>query len=78
MVAKAAQQGEQGGEPVNQTLLAMKDIAQQAHIIEDIACQTNLLALIASIEAAASAEQMRGQGQQLQQMMGVFRLQPAT
>lgn len=41
-----------GGEAVSQTITVMSEIAQKIGIIEDIAYQTNILALNASIEAA--------------------------
>ncbi len=60
IAAKAAQQGQQGGEAVNNTVTAMRNIADKIAIIEDIAYQTNLLALNAAIEAARAGEHGRG------------------
>jgi methyl-accepting chemotaxis protein len=60
IAAKAAKQAEEGGQAVEQTLTAMKQIAKKIGIIDDIAYQTNLLALNAAIEAARAGEQGRG------------------
>ena len=57
---KAAEDAQQGGRAVEQTVLAMKAIAEKITIIEEIARQTNLLALNAAIEAARAGEQGRG------------------
>lgn len=57
---QAASNAEKGGDAVNQTLQAMKDIAEKISIIEDIARQTNLLALNAAIEAARAGEHGKG------------------
>jgi methyl-accepting chemotaxis protein len=45
---------------VQETVDAMKSIAQKTSIIEEIAYQTNLLALNAAIEAARAGEQGKG------------------
>ncbi|WP_116867457.1 MFS transporter, partial [Pseudomonas syringae] len=50
MASKAAKEATDGGESVQQTVVAMKKIAQRISIIDDIAYQTNLLALNAAIE----------------------------
>ncbi|MBC7860253.1 MAG: MCP four helix bundle domain-containing protein, partial [Burkholderiaceae bacterium] len=50
MASKAAKEAAQGGESVNATVAAMKQIAKKIGIIDDIAYQTNLLALNAAIE----------------------------
>ena len=60
MAAKAAKEARQGGEAVNQTVTAMKSIAEKIGIIDDIAYQTNLLALNAAIEAARAGEHGKG------------------
>ncbi|MES2259070.1 MAG: methyl-accepting chemotaxis protein [Pseudomonadota bacterium] len=60
MAAKAALQAAEGGESVNATVLAMKQIAKKIGIIDDIAYQTNLLALNAAIEAARAGEHGKG------------------
>jgi methyl-accepting chemotaxis protein len=52
MATKAAKEAAEGGQAVNATVAAMKQIAQKILIIDDIAYQTNLLALNAAIEAA--------------------------
>jgi methyl-accepting chemotaxis protein len=56
----AARQAETGGDAVKSTVAAMKAIAGKIGIIDDIAYQTNLLALNAAIEAARAGEQGRG------------------
>ena len=48
----AAESAKTGCEAVNETIAAMKMIAAKISVIEDIAYQTNLLSLNASIEAA--------------------------
>lgn len=50
----------QGGKAVNQTVTAMKSIAEKIIVIEEIASQTNLLALNAAIEAARAGDAGRG------------------
>jgi len=49
-----------GGQAVDNTVKAMREIAGKLNIIEDIAYQTNLLALNAAIEAARAGEQGKG------------------
>ena len=51
---------EEGGRQVQDTVEAMKDIAEKISIIEEIARQTNLLALNAAIEAARAGEAGKG------------------
>ncbi len=60
MAETAAQQASQGGKAVNDTVSAMKQIADKIGIIDDIAYQTNLLALNAAIEAARAGEHGKG------------------
>jgi methyl-accepting chemotaxis protein len=60
MASKAAQDATNGGESVNATVAAMKEIAKKIGIIDDIAAQTNLLALNAAIEAARAGEHGKG------------------
>ena len=60
MASKSSKEAKQGGEAVNQTVTAMKSIADKIGIIDDIAYQTNLLALNAAIEAARAGEHGKG------------------
>ena len=60
MAAKAAKEAAEGGEAVNSTVVAMKQIADKIGIIDDIAYQTNLLALNAAIVAARAGEHGKG------------------
>lgn len=60
MAIQAAQQAGEGGQAMEQTLDAMKQIAKRIGIIDDIAYQTNLLALNAAIEAARAGEHGKG------------------
>jgi len=60
MASKAAKDAVDGGEAVNATVDAMKQIAKKIGIIDDIAAQTNLLALNAAIEAARAGEHGKG------------------
>ena len=57
---RSAGDAESGGSSVVETVSAMKHIAGKIGIIEEIARQTNLLALNAAIEAARAGEQGRG------------------
>jgi len=60
MASKAADDAQSGGQAVNETVQAMRQIAETISIIDDIAYQTNLLALNAAIEAARAGEHGRG------------------
>jgi methyl-accepting chemotaxis protein len=60
MASQAAKDAVEGGESVNATVAAMKEIAKKISIIDDIAYQTNLLALNAAIEAARAGEHGKG------------------
>lgn len=57
---KTADDAEEGGNAVQNTVKAMKDIAEKISIIEEISRQTNLLALNAAIEAARAGEHGKG------------------
>ncbi|MEJ2630435.1 MAG: methyl-accepting chemotaxis protein [Acidihalobacter sp.] len=56
----AANQANEGGTAVKETVSAMNTIAEKIGIIDDIAYQTNLLALNAAIEAARAGEHGKG------------------
>jgi len=60
MANEGARNAEESGKAVNETVGAMKSIAEKISIIEEIAYQTNLLALNAAIEAARAGEHGRG------------------
>ena len=60
MASKAAKDAADGGEAVDATVSAMKQIAKKIGIIDDIAAQTNLLALNAAIEAARAGIHGKG------------------
>ncbi len=60
IASRSAQDARVGGESVQQTVEAMKKIANKISIIEEIARQTNLLALNAAIEAARAGDHGKG------------------
>jgi len=60
LATKAAQEAEEGGRAVQDTVEAMKNIAERIGIVDDIAYQTNLLALNAAIEAARAGDHGKG------------------
>lgn len=60
IAVQAANNAKQGGQAVNKTVEAMREIAEKITIIEEIARQTNLLALNAAIEAARAGEHGKG------------------
>ncbi len=60
IAARTALDARQGGVAVEDTVRAMKLIADKISIIEEIARQTNLLALNAAIEAARAGEHGKG------------------
>ncbi len=57
---KGAKDAEESGNVVQDTVKAMRSIAEKVSIIEEIAYQTNLLALNAAIEAARAGEHGKG------------------
>ena len=60
MASNASEVAGAGGLAVQETLVAMRKIAEKISVIDDIAYQTNLLALNASIEASRAGEDGRG------------------
>ncbi len=60
LARKVADDAEEGGKAVNETVNAMRQIASSIGIIEEIARQTNLLALNAAIEAARAGDAGKG------------------
>jgi methyl-accepting chemotaxis protein len=60
MAVQQATHAEEGGQAVEATVVAMRNIAVRTSIIEEIAYQTNLLALNAAIEAARAGEHGKG------------------
>ncbi len=58
--SKAAKDAVDGGQAVDEAVVAMKAIAGKIGIIDEIARQTNLLALNAAIEAARAGEAGKG------------------
>ena len=57
---EGAHDGDQSARSVEDTVAAMRAIAEKISIVEEIAYQTNLLALNAAIEAARAGEHGRG------------------
>jgi methyl-accepting chemotaxis protein len=60
IAVQAANDAQESGRAVTETVSAMKEIAEKISIIEEIARQTDLLALNAAIEAARAGEHGKG------------------
>ncbi len=60
IASKAAEDVQNGGEAVLETVTAMKEIAEKIKVIEEIARNTNMLSLNAAIEAARAGEHGKG------------------
>ena len=60
MALQGARDGQESARSVDDTVNAMRSIAEKISIVEEIAYQTNLLALNAAIEAARAGEHGRG------------------
>ena len=60
IATETANEATDGGRAVRDTVDAMRKIAKQINLIEDIAYKTNLLALNAAIEAARAGDHGRG------------------
>jgi methyl-accepting chemotaxis protein len=60
MALRGAGDGDESARSVNDTVEAMRSIAEKISIVEEIAYQTNLLALNAAIEAARAGDHGRG------------------
>jgi len=60
LAKSASEEAKKGGDAVEKTVLAMRNITSRLGIISEISRQTNLLALNAAIEAARVGEQGKG------------------
>ena len=60
VATEGVRDAEAGGRAVEETVAAMRSIAERISIVQEIAYQTNLLALNAAIEAARAGEHGRG------------------
>lgn len=60
MAVESAQDARQGGKAVNETIEAMKAIAERVSVIQEIAMQTHLLSINATIEASKAEEYGKG------------------
>ncbi|HEY0844983.1 MAG TPA: methyl-accepting chemotaxis protein [Noviherbaspirillum sp.] len=60
IASQSSLEAQEGGKSVDATVAAMQQIAKRINIIDDIAYQTNLLALNAAIEAARAGEHGKG------------------
>lgn len=60
IATKNSEEAVEGGKAVDETMKAMREIAEKIGMVEDIAYNTNLLALNAAIEAARAGEHGKG------------------
>lgn len=60
IASRSARTAQSGGEAVRHTVSAMRKVAERIGVIGDIAYQTNILALNASIEAARAGQHGKG------------------
>ena len=60
IATRSADNAQEGGKSVEQTVTAMKEIADKITVVSEIARQTNMLALNAAIEAARAGEHGKG------------------